>query len=312
MTHPTPSERINPVSPDSSRSAPDPGKNTRSDARRGVFSDPVDPQHPPRRKRRSLSLLVVMALLLIGVGRAAWPVIDISAVAQLIETVRLATDSLDQVTSAKQALLGEVAVLTGTWSDLTGSAYELGENASSLTTEFSLTQIETALNTRKTNEQNAWPTATDIQNAYAGEDATVIQQVLDAHQAATTIRQAERNTWYDSQIVIAEAGEFLNAIESTASTQNSETTQGLGAQLDRQIAVASSTRDIAARQLEVSLKTQQRAAILDSQRSIAQANQRRRALQLRTEMQDAIADHQADFNAAAFDQNLYTPVLPTY
>ncbi|MDE0433960.1 MAG: hypothetical protein OXH92_08110, partial [Bryobacterales bacterium] len=87
---------------------------------------------------------------------------------------------------------------------------------------------------------------------------------------------------------------------------------GLGAQLDRQIAVASSTRDIAARQLEVSLKTQQRAAILDSQRSIAQANQRRRALQLRTEMQDAIADHQADFNAAAFDQNLYTPVLPTY
>ena len=144
------------------------------------------------------------------------------------------------------------------------------------------------------------------------KDATVIQQVLDAHQAATAIRQAERNASYDLQIVIAEAGEFLSAVETTSSNQNSETTQGLSAQLDRQIAVASSTRDLAARQLEVSLKAQQRDFILDSQRSISQANQRRRALQLRTEMQDAIADHQADFNAADFDRNLYTPVLPTY
>ena len=29
-------------------------------------------------------------------------------------------------------------------------------------------------------------------------------------------------------------------------------------------------------------------------------------------MQDAIADHEADFDAAAFDRQLYTPVLPTY
>ena len=133
-----------------------------------------------------------------------------------------------RVTSAKQALLGQVANFTGIWTDLTGEAYQLGERASSLTTEFSLTQIEAGLNTRRTNEQNAWPTAIDVQNAYAGEDATVIQQVLDAHQTATAKRDAERNAWYDSQIVIAEAGEFLEAIESTASTQNSETTQGLG------------------------------------------------------------------------------------
>ena len=310
MTHTAPSERTNPVSPDSARSAPDPGKNLRSDARRGVFSDPVDPQHPPR-KRRSLSLLVVMALLLIGVGQAAWPVIDVSAVAQLVETVRLATDSLDQVTSAKEALLGQVAVLTGTWSDLTGEAYELGENASSLTTEFSLTEIETGLTTRKTSEQNAWPTATDVQNAYAGEDATVIQQVLDAHQAATANRQAARNAWYDSQIVIAEAGEFLNAIETTASNQNTETTQGLGAQLDRQIAVASSTRDLAARQLEVALSAEHRAARLDHQRSILEGQLRRQGLAIRTELQDSITDFEADFDAAAFDQTLYTPVLPT-
>ena len=310
MTHPASSERTNPVSPDSTRSAPDPEKNTRSDARRGVFSDPVDPQHPPR-KRRSLSLLIVMALLLIGVGQAAWPVIDISAVAQLVETVRLATDSLDQVTSAKEALLGQVAVLTGTWSDLTGSAYELGENASSLTTEFSLTQIETGLTNRRTSEQNAWPSASDVQNAYAGEDATVIQQVLDAHQAATANREAARNAWYDSQIVIAEAGEFLNAIESTASNQNSETTQGLGAQLDRQIAVASSTRDLAARQLEVALSAEHRAARLDHQRSILEGQLRRQGLAIRTELQDSIADFEADFDAAAFDQTLYTPVLPT-
>ena len=179
-------------SPHPAENRPDPKKKPRSEAAGVANAEAPDPQHPPRRQRR-LSLLIVMALLLMGVGQAAWPVIDISAVAQLIETVRLATDSLDQVTSAKQALLGQVAVLTGTWSDLTGSAYKLGENASSLTTEFSLTAIEAGLTTRKTAEQSAWPTATDIQDAYAGEAAAVIQQVLAAHQAETTRRTAERN-----------------------------------------------------------------------------------------------------------------------
>ena len=299
---------IHPIRP---YNRPDPDKKPRSEAAGATNNIAPDPQHP-RRKPRRIGLLIVMALLLMGVGQANWPVIDISAVAQLVETVRLATDSLDQVTSAKQALLGQVANFTGIWTDLTGDAYQLGERASSLTTGFSLTQIEAGLNTRRTNEQNAWPTAIDVQNAYAGEDATVIQQVLDAHQTATAKRDAERNAWYDSQIVIAEAGEFLEAIESTASTQNSETTQGLGAQLDRQIAVASSTRDLTARQLELAVSAEHRAARLDHQRSLAQAQQKSRALQLRTEMQDAIADHQADFDAAAFDQSLYTPVLPNY
>ena len=310
MTHSTPNYHKTPVSLVSPGSAPDPEKNTRTEARGGVFSDPVDPQHPPRR-RRSLGLLVVMGLLLmLGVGQAAWPVIDISAVTQLIETVRLASDSLDQVTSAKEALLGQVAVLTGAWSDLTGEAYRLGERASSLTTEYSLTQIEAGLNNRRTNEQNAWPTAIDVQDAYAGEDATVIQQVLDEHQVATAKREAARNAWYDSQIVIAEAGQFLSRIEATASTQNAETTQGLGAQLDRQIAVASSTRDIAARQLEVALSAEQRAVRLDHERSMLEAQLRQQALEMRTETQNALADYEADFDAAAFDQNLYTPVLP--
>ena len=298
-------------SPDPTGILPDPGKKSRSEAAGAAFSDRPDPQHPPR-KRRSLSLLVVMALLLIGVGRAAWPVIDISAVAQLVETVRLAGDTLNEMTTAKDALLGQVATFTGVWNDLTGDAYKLGENASSLTTQLSLTAIETGLNTRRTNEQNAWPTAIDVQNAYAGEDATVIQQVLEEHQVATANREAARNAWYDSQIVIAEAGEFLSAIETTSSSQNAETSQGLGAQLDRQIAVASSTRDLNARQLELMLSAEHRAARLDHLTALQQAQQKRRSLQLRTEMQDAIADHEADFDAAAFDQRLYTPVLPSY
>ncbi|MCY4588943.1 MAG: hypothetical protein OXB98_23205 [Bryobacterales bacterium] len=290
---------------------PDPEEKSRSEAAEATNSIAPDPHHPSRR-RRNLSLLIIMSLLLMGVGQAAFPVIDVSAIAQLVETVRLAGDTLSEMTTAKDVLLGEVANFTGTWTDLTGEAYELGENASSLTTEFSLTQIETALNTRKTNEQDAWPSASDIQDAYAGEDATVIQQVLAAHQEATTNREAARNAWYDSQIIIAEAGEFLSAIESTASTQNSETTQGLGAQLDRQIAVSSSTRDLTARQLELAISAEHRAARLDHLTALQQAQQKRRSLLLRSEMQDAIADHDADFDAAAFDQMLYTPVLPSY
>ena len=304
-----PANRAHSLHPAENR--PDPEIKSRQEATGATNNIAPDPQHPPRR-RRSLSLLIVMALLLMGVGQAAWPVIDISAIQQLIQTVQLARDQLDRVTTARDALLGTVANFTGIWDDLTGEAYELGENASSLTTEYSLTQIEAGLNTRKTAEQSAWPTAADVQNAYAGEDATVIQQVLDAHQEATTNREAARNAWYDSQIVIAEAGEFLSAVETTASTQNSETTQGLGAQLDRQIAVASSTRDLTARQLELALSAEHRAARLDHLRALQQAQQKRRSLQLRIEMQDAIADHQAGFDAAAFDQNLYTPVLPSY
>ena len=300
----------------SSTSGRDPEEKPLSAAAGAANGNTPDPQHPPHRSH-GLNLIIVAALLLIGmllmgIAQAAFPVIDLSAVTQLIETVRLAGDSLDQMTSAKEALLGQVAVFTGVWDDLTGDAYQLGERASSLTTEYSLTQIEAGLNTRKTNEESAWPTALDVQDAYAGEDATVIQQVLEEHQVATANREAARNAWYDSQIVIAEAGQFLSAIESTASTQNSETTQGLGAQLDRQIAVASSTRDLTARQLELALSAEHRAARLDHLTALQQAQQKRRSLQLRTEMQDAIADHQADFDAAAFDQSLYTPVLPNY
>ncbi len=298
-------------SPDSPGIHTPPEKNTLSGAAEATFSDPPDPQYPPRPRRRRLGLLVVLALLLVGVGRGAWPVIDISAVAQLVESVRLATDSLDQVTSAKQALLGQVATLTGVWDDLTGEAYELGENASSLVTDFSLTQVEARLNARKTSESNAWPSATDVQDAYAGEDPTVIQQVLDAHQQATTNRESARNAWYDSQIVIAEAGKFLSAVETTASHQNIETTQGLGAQLDRQIAVASSIRDLSARQLEMMLSAEHRAARLDHQRSMLEAQLRQQGLDIRTEIQDSITDYEASFNPVAFDQSLYTPVLNT-
>ncbi len=290
----------------------DPAKKPRSEAAEATNAEAPDPQHPPRR-RRGLSLLIVMGLLLmLGVGQAAWPVIDISAVAQLIQTVRLATDSLAEMTTAKEALLGQVATFTGTWDDLTGEAYELGENASSLTTEFSLTGIEAGLTARKTAEQSAWPTATDVQDAYAGEAAAVIQQVLDAHQAETTRRSAERNAWYDAQIVIAEAGEFLNAIESTATTQNGETTAGMSAQLERQIAVSSAARDIAARQLELAVSAEHRAARLEHAQSIDRANQRRVALAVRTAIQDALDQHEADFDATAFDTNLYQPVLPSY
>ena len=296
------------LSPHPDENRPDPEKKSRSEAAGATNANTPDPQHPPRRRRR-LSMLLIIGLLLMGVGQAAWPVIDISAVAQLIETVRLATDSLAEMTTAKEALLGQVATFTGVWDDLTGEAYQLGENASSLVTDFSLTQIEAQLNDRRTNEQNAWPTLLNVQDAYAGEDATVIQQVLDEHQAATAKREAARNAWYDSQIVIAEAGEFLSRIETTASTQNTETTQGLGAQLDRQIAVASSTRDIAARQLEVALSAEQRAVRLDHERSMLEAQFRQQALRMRSETQDALANYEADFDAGAFDQTLYTPVI---
>ena len=304
-----PANRAHSLHPAENR--PDPEIKSRQEATGATNNIAPDPQHPPRR-RRSLSLLIVMALLLMGVGQAAWPVIDISAIQQLIQTVQLAQDQLDRVTTARDALLGTVANFTGIWGDLTGEAYELGENTSSLVTDFSIANIESRLPDLRDAEEISWPTASDVQNAYAGEDAALIQQVLDAHQEATTNREAARNAWYDSQIVIAEAGEFLSAVEATASTQNSETTQGLGAQLDRQIAVASSTRDIAARQLEVALKAEQRAFTLDRLTTLQQGQQKRRSLQLRTEMQDAIADHQAGFDAAAFDRNLYTPVLPSY
>ena len=294
----------------------DAGKNSPSETAQATISDAPDPQHPPRRKRHGLSMLIVAALLLIGmlfmgIGQAAWPVIDISAVAQLIETVRLATDSLDQVTSAKEALLGQAAILTGVWSDLTGDAYQLAENASSLTTDLSLTGIEASLATIKSNNTNAWPTATEIQNAYAGEDSTVIQQVLDAHQLSSQNRDSMLNAWYDSQIVIAETGEFLSSVETTAGNQNTEVTQGLGAQLDRQIAVASTTRDLAARQLELSLIEQHRETRINDLKTVLQGQLREQGINMKQEMNDSISDYSSTFDAQAFDNTLYTPAIST-
>ena len=301
------------VSPLSAESAPDRAETTRSEALQGVFSDPVDPQpqHPPRRKSR-VWLLAAAALMIVSLGRAAWPVIDFSAVAQLVEAVRVAQDSLNEMTTSKRALLGEVAALTGIWSDLTGDAYQLGERASGLVTDHSLRGIEADLESRRDIERLAWPTSGDIQDAYAEQPGDVIQQLLVAHQKATLQRDAEQNAWYDAQIVIAEAGQFLDAIQGTAGAQNAETTQGLSTQFDRHIAVSSASRDIAARQLELATSAEHRAARLEHLQAVERANQRRRSLAIRAEIQQALADHQANLDAAAFDESLYTPVLPEY
>ena len=312
MTHPTQKNRNAPGSPISPESTPDPDKNTRSQARRGVFSDSVDPDHPPRRRSRA-GLLVVAALMIAGLGNAQWPVIDISAVAQLVEAVRLAQDQLDEVITSKQALLGQVANFTGIWDDLTGLPYELGEQVGGVvSTAKSLTDIRTDLVNRRNAEQLAWPSSSDVQSAYAGSDAGVVQQVLRAHQAGSQQWNEERAAWYDSQIMLAATGQFLEDIESTASTQNSTTDAGLSAQLDRQIAVSSSARDIAAKQLEMAAAAEHRGAQLEHIEALHRARQQQQALRIRAEINADIQNQQANFDDAAFDNSLYTPVLPSY
>ncbi len=301
-----------PVSPISAETASSSEKNTRSERAGGANSAAVDPGHLPRRKRRVL-LPVLAVLMIVGVGRAAWPVIDISAIAQLVEAVNTAKSQLTEMTTAKQALLGQVAQYTGVWDDLTGDAYELGEQASGVvSTARSLTDIRADLVTRRNAETNAWPTLSDVQTAYAGADPGVVTQVLLAHQARSRQWNNQRAAWYDSQIMLASTGEFLEAVESTASTQNSTTDAGLSAQLDRHIAVASSARDIAARQLEVSATSEYRAAQLDHQQALDQARRQQQELRIRGEIQTSIQNHQASFDEAAFDSSLFTPVLPSY
>lgn len=315
MTHSTPTNRNTPVSPIPAETGPDPEINTRSEPRRGVSSDSMDPQHPqhpPRRKRRAW-LLVVAALMIVGLGNAQWPVIDVSAVAQLVQTVRLVQDQLTEMTTAKEALLGQVANFTGTWNNLTGEAYELGERVSgTINTAKSLTDIDAALLNRRNAEQLAWPSPGAVQSAYAGADPAVITSVLTAHQTRSQQWNEQRAAWYDTQIMLASTGEFLEQIESTASTQNTTTDAGLSAQLDRQIAVASSSRDIAARQLEIAASSEHRAAQLDHIEALDRAWRQQQELNIRAEIRDAITQQQAAFDASAFDSGLYTPVLPSY
>ncbi len=300
---------ISPVSPETASS---PEKNTRSERARGANSAAVDPGHLPRRKRRVL-LPVLAVLLLAGVGRAAWPVIDLSAVAQLVEAVRLAQDQLTEVTTAKQALLGQVANYTGVWDDLTGDAYELGEQASGVVkTAKSLADIDAHLLTRRNAETNAWPSNADVRSAYAGSPASVVTQVLRAHQAATNSWNDQRAAWYDAQILLAATGEFLEAVETTASNQNSETDAGLSAQLDRHIAVSSSARDIAAHQLSIAAAGENRAAQLEHLEAIHRARQQQKALAVRAEINSSIQTLQSGFDSTAFDDSLYAPVLPSY
>ena len=300
------------LSPIPPRGGPDHDKTTRSEAVGGVFSNPVDPQHPPRRRSRTW-LLVVAALLVAGLGNAQWPVIDISAVAQLVETVRLVKDQLDEVTTAKEALLGQVANFTGIWDDLTGDPYSIGEQTGALVnTAKSLTDIDTDLVNRRNTEQLAWPSLGDVQTAYGGADPAVITNVLTAHQARSQQWNDQRAAWYDMQIMLASTGQFLEQVETTASTQNSTTDAGLSAQLDRQIAVASSSRDIAAKQLGIAAAAEHRAAQLDHLRALDQAWRQRQELNIRADIRDDIAQQQAAFDANAFDSGLYTPVLPSY
>lgn len=295
MTNPTktnPDTSISPVSPDSGHVGE---KNTRSEARGGVFSSPVDPQHPPRPKRPRWPLFLA-ALVVVSLGRAAWPVIDVSAVAQLVETVRIVTDQLDQVTDARRALMGEIAALTGRWSDLTGDPFELN----------------TVLDDTDITGSTGLPSAADIREAYDGAPADVVTQVLAAHRAAADRWTAQRGAWNDTLGVIDDASDFLEAIEDTASNQNSETTQGLAAQLDRQIAVSSVARDIAAQQLQLALSGEYRAARLERLQAVEKARIEQQTLDVRSEINDTIDTLQAGFDADTFDRDLYAPVLPRY
>lgn len=310
MTHEN--HHIAPVSPISPGSAPDPVKNTHSERAGGANSASVDPGHLPSRKRRVL-LLAVAVLVLVGVGRAAWPVLDVSAVAQLVEAVRLAQDQLNEVVTAKQALLGEVAQYTGVWGDLTGAAYEMGEQAGGVvSTARSLADINAHLLTRRNAETNAWPSDADVRSAHSGSPASVVTQVLRAHQAGTNTWNAERGAWYDAQILLAATGEFLEAVETTASNQNSETDAGLSAQLDRHIAVSSAARDIAAHQLQVAAAGENRAAQLEHLEALHRARQVEQALEIRAEINAAVDTLQSGFDSTAFDNSLYDPVLPSY
>ncbi len=301
--------RISPVSPES---GPGSEKNTRSQARRGVFSVPVDPQHPPRPKRRRW-LLVLAAFVIVGVGRAAWPVIDISSVAQLVQVVQTANDTLQRVTTTRDALLGQVANFTGVWTNLTGNAYKLGEQVGGVvSTARSLTDVRTGLVNRRNAEQLAWPTLADVQTSYAGADPAVVTKVLTAHQAQSQKWNNERAAWHDLQIILASTGEFLDDVETTASTQNSTTDAGLSAQLDRQIAVASSARDIAASQLQMDAADKHLEVQLENQQAMERAWRQQQELRIRGEIQTSIQNHQAGLDQAAFDSSLFTPVLPSY
>ena len=288
-------QQNHPVSPVSADSASVGEKNTRSEARGGVFSGPVDPQHPPRPKRRRWPL-VLAALVIVSLGQAAWPVIDVSAVAQLVETVRLVQEQLDEVTTARQALLGEIAALTGSWEDLTGDPFDLNDTLED-------TDLDGSTDA---------PSANDVSDAYDDAYDDVVNQVLAAHQAATTNWDAQRAAWTDTLTVIEDASDFLEAVETTAGNQNSETTQGLAAQLDRQIAVSSSARDIAAQQLQLALSEEYRAARLERLEAVQQARRQQQALDVRVDINDSIDDLQADFDAGDFDDTLYSPVLPRY
>ena len=112
--------------------------------------------------------------------------------------------------------------------------------------------------------------------------------------------------------VIEDASDFLEAIETTASTQNSETTQGLGAQLDRQIAVSSAARDIAAQQLQLTTSAEYRAARLERLEAVRQAQLEQQSLRIRSEIRDDLTQQEADFDGDAFDNRLYEPVMPSY
>ncbi len=263
----------------------------------------VSPLPPRSRRKRRWAQLAAFVLLIAGLGRAAWPVIDVSAVAQLIEAVQLAQNQLEQATIAKQALLGEVAALTAQWNDLVGAPFELGQDVGGAAAEIAAWSQEL---------DQAWPTEDAIRGAYADQDSEVVQQVLEAHRAATRSWQAERGAWSDAQVSIASAGQFLAAVETAAAAQNGTTDQGLSAQLDRQIAVSSSARDIAAKTLEVAVAGARRAARLEHLQAVEQADRRRRALEIRAEIQDVLVERQTDFDAAAFDRTLYAPVLPSY
>ncbi len=312
MTHPTQNNRNTAVSPVSPDSGPGREKNTRSQARRGVFSDQVDPQRLPRPQRRTW-LLVVAVLVIASVGHAQWPVIDVSAVAQLVQTVRLVQDQLTEMTTAKEALLGQVATYTGTWTNLTGQAYEVGEQVGGVVnTAKSLTNIRADLLTRRNAEQLAWPSAADIRTAYAGAPSGAVTQVLRAHQTRSQKWNNERAAWYDSQIMLASTGEFLDEIEATASTQNTTIDTGLSAQLDRQIAVASSARDIAAKQLEMAAADKHLEVQLENQQAMEQAWRHQQELLIRAEIQAGIRNQQASFDSNSFDNSLYAPVLPSY
>lgn len=285
-------------------------------------------RRPGRGPRRVRLWLAAPALAAVGAlaARAAFPVIDVGSIAQLVSLLGVAQDQLDKAQEAYNAAVGATHTLTQPVAELLGDKFALVRDAAKVTGAMPTfapngpevrRRVDELLNAsapdwipaRRRREADALPTEAEVRATYPAAERDAAAAEFAEFRRLQALRQVPV---YAAEATILAAAQRLDDAADALSEQADNREQGPGAYAERTIAGIGAAARIQAAQLELMIHEAHAGAAEASARTAALHRAEAERIELRAGLQTQLAAALAAFDAGALDRAMSAPVLPAY